>query len=242
MELFLFFLVFASRGPLVRRKVDRSDYQGGVEAGLTELTDPHAVRMRVRPKSVLSRLGVLTFLITIVPLFGVLYWYTAPYDVWTELLAVQGAILVGCLAAYWRQTRVFSSVSAATLKGNGIFSPTAIIARDTVSRVVLVPVYRSHPSEANTQLIALTHDDGCVFRMRGQFWHASDLTGFAAAIGRPVTVETTAISEKEFFHDYPGSAYWFEKGPGVRLVVVLAIVAVVSAFVIAIMSTVGRVQ
>jgi hypothetical protein len=202
--------------------------------------DPRAARMRVHPKSVLSSLGVLTFLITIIPLFGVLYWYTAPFNIWPELLALQLLILVGCVGAYWRQTRVFSSVSPTTLEGNGIFSPTSIVPLDSVSRVVLVPVYRSHPSEASTQLIVLNDHDHVVFRMRGQFWHASDMTGFASAIGRPVKVEQTAISEEEFFAEYQGSAYWFERNAGTRLVVIIGLVAVLVACILAIMSTVGR--
>jgi len=196
--------------------------------------------MRVRPKSVLSSLGVLTFLITIIPLFGVLYWYTAPFGIWPELLVLQLLILVGCLGAWRRQTQVFSSVSAATLEGNGIFSPTAIIPLDSISGVVLVPVYRSHPSEASTQLIVLNRQDQVLFRMRGQFWHAADMTAFANAIGRPVKVEQTAISEEEFFAEYAGSAYWFERSAGVRLVVILGIVAVAVALIFAIMSTIGR--
>jgi hypothetical protein len=213
-----------------------------VETEVNELTDPHAIRMRVRPKPALSRLGVLTFVITIVPLFAVLYWYTSALNIWRELLALQLLLLAGSLGAYWRQTRVFSAVTATTLEGNGIFSPTAIHALDSISRVVLVPVYRSHPSEASTQLIALDDRDHCVFRMRGQFWHASDMTAFATAIGRPVKKEPTAISEEEFFADYPGSAYWFERNAGVRLVVVLALVAVVVGSIFAIMSTVGQTQ
>jgi hypothetical protein len=213
-----------------------------VETEVSELIDPHAVRMRVRPKSVLSRLGVLTFLITIIPLFSVLYWYTAPLNIWPGLLALQLVILAGSLGAYWRQTRVFSAVTSETLEGNGIFSPTAIIPLDDISRVLLVPVYRSHPSEASTQLIALNHHDQVVFRMRGQFWHAADMTGFANAIGRPVKIVPTAISEEDFFADYPGSAYWFERSAGVRLVVGLGIVAVVVACIVAIMSTAGQTQ
>jgi hypothetical protein len=211
-----------------------------VETEVSELIDPHAVRMRVRPKSVLSSLGVLTFLITIIPLFGVLYWYTAPLNIWPELLVLQLLILAGSLGAWWRQTRVFSSVSSATLQGNGIFSPTAIIPLDSVSRVVLIPVYRSHPSEASTQLIVLNERDHVVFRMRGQFWHESDMTGFARAIGRPIKVEQTAISEEDFFSTYLGSAYWFERNAGVRLVVIIGVVAVVVACILAIMSTIGR--
>jgi hypothetical protein len=210
-----------------------------VDAEVSELVDPKAIRMRVRPKSTLSGLGVLTFLITIVPLFGVLYWYTAPLNIWGELLALELLILVASLGAYWRQTRVFSAVSSTTLEGNGIFSPTAIHSLDNISRVVLVPVYRSHPSEASIQLIALDHRDHCVFRMRGQFWHPSDMTAFAHAIGRPVKVEQTAISEEDFFADYPGSAYWFERNAGVRLVVVLGLVAVLVACILAIMSTIS---
>jgi hypothetical protein len=175
------------------------------------LSESH-VAVLVRPKARLTVLGVLTFVITVVPLFAVLYWYTAAFDVWRLLLALQIALLVASLAALFRQQRVFTEVSDGFLRGNGIFSRTTTVPLDEIDRVVMVPVYRNYPNETTIQFLAVGEHNESLFRMRGQFWYDEDFRAVAAAIGKPVRLEQTPLTEREFFELYPGSAYWFERG------------------------------
>jgi hypothetical protein len=169
------------------------------------------VAVVVHPKLKLSALGVLTFVITIVPLFAVLYWYTAALDIWRLLLALQILLLVASLGALFRQRRVFTEVTGGQLRGNGIFSRTSTVDLDDIERVVMVEVYRNHPNETTTQFLAVGEHNRALFRMRGQFWNDADLSAIAAAIGKPLHVEKDALTEKEFFEEYPGSVYWFER-------------------------------
>jgi F0F1-type ATP synthase membrane subunit c/vacuolar-type H+-ATPase subunit K len=188
----------------------------------------------VRPKPEMTRIGVVTFFITTVPVFAVLYWYTAPLGIWPEILAIHLVIAFACLVTGWRQRRVFSAVSDQVLEGNGIFSKMESVPLSSVVRVALVPVFRSHPNEATTQLVVLGDNDQCLFRMRGQFWNDADVTRLVEGINRPTTREREALSEDEFFDMYPGSVYWFERRPVRRtvLVVVAAIAVGVALFVV----------
>lgn len=195
--------------------------------------------VHMRPKFALMRTAVITFFITSVPLFGVLHWYTAGHDLWFELLAIQVTLAAACALVFWRQTTVFSGLTATTLEGSGIFSPRTVVPLDEVQQIVFVPVYRSQPDDASVQFLALNRDGYCVFRMRGHFWHDSDLDEIARATGREIVVERVPLLEKEFFADYPGSAYWFEKSPAVRVALVVATVILVSGSVLLLASLIG---
>ncbi len=82
-----------------------------------------------------------------------------------------------------------------------------------------------------TQLLVRDDDGKRLFRMRGNFYRDGDLETIAAAL--PVPAQTTAepIEITEFFRTYPGSAYWFEHRPILRIVVFA--VALVLALAIA---------
>jgi hypothetical protein len=136
------------------------------------------------------------------------------------------------LGSWWRQSRVFTSVSSAALSGNGIFSRTATVALDDIARVALVPVYRSQPSDTAIQLVAVDQTGTCLFRLRGQFWHAADITQIAEAIGRPIDRPSVPLVEEDFFTAYPCSVYWFERHPALRPGFVVAAVAVVVLLVL----------
>jgi hypothetical protein len=174
------------------------------------LSESH-VAVLVRPKARLTVLGVLTFVLTVLPLFAVLYWYTAAFDIWRQLLALQLALFVASMAALLRQRRVFTEVADGVLRGNGIFSRTAAVPLEEINLVVMVPVYRNHPNETTIQFLAVGDHNETLFRMRGQFWYDEDFRAVSAAIGKPVRIEQTALTEREFFEQYPGSAYWFER-------------------------------
>ena len=181
----------------------------------------------VRPKPEMTRIAVVTFFITSIPIFTVLYWYTARLGIWPQILVIHLVIAVACLIVALRQRQVFSGVSPLMLEGNGIFSPMSSVPLEDVVRVVLVPVFRSHPNEATTQLVVLGADDRCLFRMRGQFWHDADVARLVDGINRPTVTEREPLTENEFFSAFPGSAYWFERKPVLRTFLVIAATVVV---------------
>lgn len=195
--------------------------------------------IRVRPRQELTRHAVLVFLVTLIPLAGVLYWYSQGTGLWLYLAGGELSLLLFALGSWWRQSRVFASVTSATLSGNGIFSPTVAVPLDNIARVALVRVYRSQPNETSTQLVALDHTGTCLFRLRGQFWHMEDITRVAEAIGRPIDRPSTPLLEAEFFTAYPGSVYWFERHPALRPAFVIAAVCLVVLLALAVMVGAG---
>lgn len=182
----------------------------------------------VRPKRSLLRYGFITFAVTTLPLFSVLYWYTAPAGTWWQMASIHLAIAGLCMLTYWRQRSVFSRVVGDTLEGNGIFSPVARVPITEVSRVVLAEVYPSHSLDTMTQLVVIDDAGNCRFRMRGQYWHHSDLMAVAKATDAQVVVDPSPLTAKEFFAKYPGSRYWFEGNVFVSLALVISTVVTVA--------------
>lgn len=164
----------------------------------------------VRPKRSLITTAAVSFLVLTTPLFGVVYWYTAPAGAVPTILS-NIALAILCLLLLIRQSRVFTSVTAEAITARGFFSSRTSIPLVKVARVVLAEVYVGHSPETSTQLVALNAEGECLYRLRGTYWHRSDLTAVAQAISRPLTIEEEALSTKEFFEQYPGSRYWFER-------------------------------
>ncbi|WP_213816873.1 hypothetical protein [Glaciihabitans sp. dw_435] len=183
----------------------------------------------IHPKNSLLRTAIAIFFLTTLPVFAVLYWYTAPLGIWGWLLGFHLLLAVLCVLVSLRQTRVFSGVRDGALSGNGIFSPTVTVPLADVRRVVLVSTYHSYPSETSRQLVVMGKNGRALFRMRGQFWHTTDFDRFAHELGVEVVEESTIMHDVEFFRDYPGSAYWFDNRPGLRIMVVIVVVAIALA-------------
>jgi len=193
----------------------------------------------VRPKRSLIRTGVISFFLASLPVFAVLYWYTAAHDVWCDILGAQIVLFLACLALWWRQTTVFSAVTPTEMVGRGIFSPLVHVPLASVASVSLVPVFGSNADDTTTQLVALNADGVCLWRMRGQYWHDGDLQAFADAVGRPVTVESAPLNQREFFEFYPGAEYWFENSLPVRVALITGSTLVVLLIVAGVMRVMG---
>jgi len=191
------------------------------------------IGVTVHPRNEMIQSGLVTFFVTTIPLFGVLYWYTASLGIWPEILAAQVLIAVGSIGAIVRQRMVHTTVTDSTLSGNGIFSRRVVVPLDSINSVALVPVFGADPNEVTTQLLAIGEGGRCVFRMRGYYWHPGDLTMIASAIGRPICTPTVALSEEEFFEEYPGSRYWFERNKAILPAIIVATVALVAIIVLA---------
>ncbi|MFC0681937.1 hypothetical protein ACFFGH_29230 [Lysobacter korlensis] len=181
----------------------------------------------MRPRRSLLRTAWIALLVGSVPVFAVLYWQaTQAHGSLLTVVQVHLVVMLAGLLTYWRQKSVFTGITGGALVGNGIFSPRVRVPLDEIHRVEFVHVESREPDEPSVQFVALDADGRCRFRMRAHYWHMSDLRTLADRLGsagdrrEPLTTE-------EFFAAYPGSAYWFERHPGLRFT--LAAVGVLGA-------------
>ena len=189
---------------------------------------PATTPVLVRPRRSLVSTAFVSVLLGMLPVFGVLYWFGVEHGSWRLVLAVNLAIIVACVVTMVRQLTVFSAVSATELSGRGIFSPIERVPLDRIASVTIVPTYVGQAPDPIRQLLVRDAAGQRLFRMRGNFWHTVDLKAIADALPVTATVVKEPISMREFFRLYPGSAYWFENRPAVRVgVVVLGVVVVV---------------
>ncbi|MDP9028081.1 MAG: hypothetical protein M3N46_11140 [Actinomycetota bacterium] len=186
----------------------------------------------VRPRRSLVSTAFLSIVLGMLPVFGVLYWFAVQRGSWQLVLVVHLAIIVVSVAVMMRQLTVFSAVSSTELLGRGIFSPLERVPLERIASVTLVPTYVGQAPEPIQQLLVRDAAGHRLFRMRGNFWHPGDLASVAAALPVTTTVVKEPISVREFFRLYPGSAYWFENKPAVRVGVVALAVLVVLAITV----------
>lgn len=176
--------------------------------------------LRLRPRAGLLGTAAVTSLLATVPLFGVLYGFGARAGTWPEVLLAHAVVVVGCLAVGLRQLTVFVEVRDGRLRGNGIFSPLVEVELDRIARVDLVDTYAGLAPRPVRQLLVRDAAGARLFRMRGNYWHDGDLEKVADALPvAPITV-TEPIDLRDFYRDYPGSAYWFEDRRAVTVVAI----------------------
>jgi hypothetical protein len=191
----------------------------------------------VRPRRSLVRTALISIVLGMLPVFGVLYWFGVQHDSWRLVLVVHLVLIVASVAAMLRQLTVFTSVSDTELVGRGIFSPLERVPLAQIASVTLVPTYVGQAPDPVQQLLVRDGGGRRLFRMRGSFWHAGDLAAVADALPITATVVKEPISMPEFFRLYPGSAYWFENRPAVRVgfgVLAVLLVAAITALIVAV--------
>lgn len=173
----------------------------------------------VRPRRSLLTTAFVSIVLAMIPVFGVLYWFSIEHDNWLAVFVVHVLVSLAALVVLVRQLTVYSAVTATELVGRGIFSPFIRVPLDRIASVDLVETYVGQAPDSVTQLLVRDAEGRRLFRMRGNFWHEGDLERVAAAL--PVEAEVTSdpIALSEFFRTYPGSAYWFEHRPILRIVV-----------------------
>lgn len=195
--------------------------------------------VHVRPRRSLVSTAFISIVAGMLPIFGVLYWFGIQHGSWRIVLAVHLAIIVACVGILIRQLSVFSAVSETELSGRGIFSPVERIPLDQIDSVVMVPTYVGQSPEPVTQLLVRDPDGKRLFRMRGNFWQSGDLTAIANALPVTPQVVKDTMSVREFFQNYPGSAYWFENQPLVRVgmaVAAILLIVAITALIVAVFS------
>jgi hypothetical protein len=185
----------------------------------------------VRPKRSLLTTGFVSIVLAMIPLFGVLYWFSLEHDSWLVVFIVHILVVIAAIIVLLRQLTVFSAVTATELRGNGIFSPLVRVPLSAIASVDLVETYVGQAPDSATQLLVRDAEGRRLYRMRGNFYQEGDLERIAAALPVPATVSSEPIPLNEFFRSYPGSAYWFEHRPILRGVIFAA--ALIAALAIA---------
>lgn len=192
----------------------------------------------VRPRRSLLTTAFVSIVLAMIPLFGVLYWFSIEHRSWLVVLIVNILVVIVATALLLRQLTVFSAVTSAELIGRGIFSPLIRVPLSRIASVDLVDTYVGQAPETTTQLLVRDAEGRRLFRMRGNFYLDGDLQRIASALPVSTRVTGDPIAIGEFFRTYPGSAYWFEHRPVLRAVVfALALVAalVIAAWVMTIL-------
>jgi len=184
------------------------------------VSDPTLVT--VRPRRSLITTGFVSVVLAMIPLFGVLYWFSIERGSWHVVFIVHLIVSGLCIVTVARQLTVYSAVTATELVGRGIFSPLIRVPLSTIASVDLVETYVGQAPESVTQLLVRDGEGKRLFRMRGNFYQDGDLQAIAAALPVKANVSPEPIGLTEFFRTYPGSAYWFEHRPILRIVVVAA--------------------
>ncbi|CAN5200524.1 hypothetical protein BH11ACT3_BH11ACT3_13190 [soil metagenome] len=178
----------------------------------------------VRPRRSLLTSAFLSILLGMIPVFGVLYWFAIDRGTWPLVLVVHVIVVIASAASLLRQLTVHSAVTSTELVGRGIFSPLIRVSLTKIATVHLIATYSGSSPDTVTQLLVSDEEGHRLFRMRGNFWHRGDLEAIAAALPVPATVLKEPMSMDEFFRTYPGSAYWFEHRPLLRVGVFAVIV------------------
>jgi hypothetical protein len=197
------------------------------------------MRVHVRPKSSLLGDAFVAIVLGTTPIFAVVYWFTATHG-GREIALVAHAIVIAIgLLLVWRQLRVFCAVTDDELIGNGIFTPLVRVKLDRIRHVHLVPTYLGAAPDPVLQLLVTGDDGRRLFRMRGNFWRASDLHELAAALAVPVEETRETITMREFFVGYPGSAYWFENRRPLQVAIATVLLLAALAAAVWIMNLLG---
>ena len=136
----------------------------------------------VRPRRSLITTGFISVVLGMIPLFGVLYWFSIEHDSWLIVFVVHLVVTAMCLLAIVRQLTVYSAVTETELVGRGIFSPLIRVPLDKIASVHLVETYVGQAPESVTQLLVNRCEGKRLFRMRGNFYRDGDLKAIAAAL------------------------------------------------------------
>ena len=200
---------------------------------------PARARVYVRPKSSLLGDAFVAIVLGTTPIFAVVYWFTSSHGGTQIALAVHAGVIALGLLLLWRQLRVFCAVIDDELIGNGIFTPLVRVKLASIRKVQLMPTYLGAAPEPVLQLLVTGDEGRRLFRMRGNFWHDDELRALAAALPVPVEETREAITMREFFTVYPGSAYWFENRRPLQVAVLAVAMLAALAAAVWIMSALG---
>lgn len=208
-----------------------------------ESIEPPAFVVKVSPRRSLVRNGVLSYVFLSLPLFGALYFFSAPSLAWLTVLGVHLLSLAVAAAVYLRFTTVFIGVTSTAIYERSFFGPPKVMFLSKVGDAAFVYTYRSSSTETMPQLLVRCADNSRLLRMRGIFWSETNMRAVAAVITAsariPLTEREEPMTASVFFAEYSGSAYWFENRPALIVVAVFVTLLAVLGIVLAFMALMG---
>lgn len=194
---------------------------------------------RARPRDILLRNALLSFVLILLPLFGALYFLGVSAGTWPIVILLQLLFTVVAVAAYISFRFTFVGVKDGTLAMRGFFSARHVVRLSDIHSVVLAETYRTHATDTTHQLLLRGKDNAALLRFRGTFWSLKDMRSLAAFAERPLEHITDPMTSQEFFATYPGSAFWFEDRPALAIGAGIAAFAVSLGVILGLMSLSG---
>ncbi|TPW73450.1 hypothetical protein [Schumannella sp. 10F1B-5-1] len=184
---------------------------------MTTMTTPTTL-VFARPKRSLLITGITALVLALVPVTVAL---VVLRDDWLPTVIVEVVAIATCVSLGLRQLTIHTRLTETELSGNGIFSPMVRVDLDDVHEVLVVPIFIGAAPDPVQQLLVRDENGRRLFRLRGNFWEDGLLERIAAAMPVPVQVVAEPIPAKLFFSTYPGSEYWFENKPWLRVAAIL---------------------
>ena len=188
----------------------------------------HDGDLRLRPRLGLLLSGVLVLIIVPLPIVATLITLGVPGGSWPIAL-ICGAISI---VVFFIGLCLFCTtdivISSTQITERGFFSRSTSTPISAVNSLVLAHTFSLSSSETLPQLIVRNDRNDRILRMRGIFWTEQSMREAAAAIGSPLEEPADAITSRQFFEHYSGSAYWFEnrRGLGVTIVAVIGLACI----------------
>lgn len=189
------------------------------------MTDDDIV-LRIAPRRSLLVSALVSSLAVVIPVSALFFWFAIPRGQAIFVVLALAILTVTATAILLRQLCVDTVITAAELRGRGIFSPMVRVPLDRIASVTLVPSYVGQSAEPVTQLLVRDAEGNRLFRLRGNYWHPGDLGKVASALLVATTTVAEPMTMPEFYAAYPGSAYWFENRPWVTAAVFAVVIAV----------------
>ena len=105
----------------------------------------------VRPRRSLIVTGFVSIAVAMVPVFGVLYWFSFEHGSWPAVLVVHVLVMLLAIVIAVRQLMVHSAVTETELIGNGIFTPMVRVPLSQIASVDLVETYVGQAPESRLE-------------------------------------------------------------------------------------------
>ena len=181
--------------------------------------------LRLRPRLGLLLSGVLVLIIVPLPIVATLITLGVPGGSWPIALICGAISIVVFFTGLYLFHTTEIVISSTRITERGFFSRSTSTPISAVNSLVLAHTFRTSSSETLPQLIVRNDRNERILRMRGIFWTEQTIREAAAAIGSPLEEPVDAVTSRQFFEKYPGSAYWFEnrRGLGIAIVAVIGL-------------------
>lgn len=167
----------------------------------------------LRPHSFLLRQGLVASIVSLTPIFGVLYFLTIPNGPWAIVVATQAVATIAITLACSGYFAVAIWVAPGVIAERGFFGRKTRFEASDIGSILVAHTYASPDLTPIPQLFVCDHDGKQLVRMRGQFWSRESMDAVIEALPVPVTETDGPVSIADLRHDFPGLLYWFERHP-----------------------------